>query len=46
MIYSEASWSGPDMFGNRNETPQHAQHCADWVEDKRLKRANRIGGVR
>ena len=40
MIYSEESWIGPDIFGNVNPSPQHAQHCADRLEHLRLKRAS------
>ena len=38
MLYAEASWSGPDITGYRNPTPQHAQHCADREEHLRRMR--------
>ena len=34
MLYSEASWTGPDVWGVCNPRPFYFQHIADYQERK------------
>lgn len=47
-MYAETSFAGPSLFGERNPTPTHFQHIADWHEHRRLerKRAAYVGAFR
>lgn len=40
MTYSEASWQGPDFRGVIIQDAYAFQHIADWLEDRRLRKAN------